>query len=61
MGCITEVHVLPKDVNSLIVAENRNKLRLVLDCRHINPHPHLTTLVNMSPAVLIPNGKQLKT
>ena len=40
IGCITEVHVLPKVVNPLTVAENRNKLRLVLDCRHINPHLH---------------------
>jgi hypothetical protein len=35
-----EVHVLPKVVNPLTVAENRNKLRLVLDCRQINPHLH---------------------
>jgi hypothetical protein len=27
-------------VNPLTVAKNRNKLRLVLDCRHINPHLH---------------------
>ncbi|XP_063433322.1 uncharacterized protein LOC134715214 isoform X1 [Mytilus trossulus] len=37
-GCISEVFVKPKVVNPLTVAGNKAKLRLVLDCRHINPH-----------------------
>ncbi|VDI74252.1 Hypothetical predicted protein [Mytilus galloprovincialis] len=37
-GCISEVFVKPKVVNPLTVAGNKSKLRLVLDCRHINPH-----------------------
>ncbi|XP_063414876.1 uncharacterized protein LOC134696851 [Mytilus trossulus] len=37
-GCISEVFVQPKVVNPLTVAGNKSKLRLVLDCRHINPH-----------------------
>lgn len=37
-GCITEVQQKPLVVNPLTVAEGKNKLRLVLDCRHINPH-----------------------
>ena len=38
-GCISEVNFQPHVVNPLTVAFNKkNKLRLVLDCRHINPH-----------------------
>ena len=37
-GCITEVEERPLVVNPLTVSENKGKLRLVLDCRHINPH-----------------------
>ncbi|XP_069141252.1 uncharacterized protein [Argopecten irradians] len=36
-GCIREVDTIPKVVNPLTVAGNKEKLRLVLDCRHINP------------------------
>ena len=37
-GCISEVSDVPHVVNPLTVAENKaGKLRLVLDCRHINP------------------------
>lgn len=37
-GCITEVSEKPHVINPLTVAGNKSKLRLVLDCRHINPH-----------------------
>ena len=38
-GCISEVFTKPKVVNPLTVAYNKNgKPRMVLDCRHINPH-----------------------
>ena len=37
-GCISEVFTQPKVVNPLTVAGNSSKLRLVLDCRHINKH-----------------------
>ena len=38
-GCIREVVSPPKVVNPLTVAYNKKaKPRLVLDCRHINPH-----------------------
>ena len=40
LGCIKEFSCKPKVVNPLTVANNKNKLRLVLDCRHINPHLH---------------------
>ena len=40
-GCISCVTFIPKVVNPLTVAYNRNgKPRLVLDCRHVNPHLH---------------------
>ena len=40
-GCITSVFKKPKVVNPLTVAYNsKGKPRLVLDCRHINPHLH---------------------
>ena len=39
--CISCVTFIPKVVNPLTVAYNRNgKPRLVLDCRHVNPHLH---------------------
>ena len=38
-GCIREVDSLPMVVNPLTVATNRKgKQRMVLDCRHLNPH-----------------------
>ncbi|MEW8548152.1 MAG: reverse transcriptase domain-containing protein [Candidatus Thiodiazotropha sp.] len=38
-GCVSEVFDAPHVVNPLTVAYNRGgKPRLVLDCRHINPH-----------------------
>ena len=38
-GCIHEVFMAPRVVNPLTVAQNKSgKLRLVLDCRHINKH-----------------------
>lgn len=40
IGCIEEADEKPFVINPLTVAQNRNKLRLVLDCRHINPHLH---------------------
>jgi len=40
LGCIREVYTLPKVINPLTVAKNKDKCRLVLDCRHINPHLH---------------------
>ncbi|KAL5013264.1 hypothetical protein ScPMuIL_007534 [Solemya velum] len=36
--CISEVHEKPFVVNPLTVAFKNNKPRLVLDCRHLNPH-----------------------
>ena len=37
-GCISETSTMPHVVNPLTVASNKSdKLRLVLDCRHINP------------------------
>ena len=37
-GCVREVSEVPHVVNPLTVAQNKaGKLRLVLDCRHINP------------------------
>lgn len=39
-GCISEVLQIPKIVNPLTVAGNKEKLRLVLDCRHVNPCLH---------------------
>lgn len=40
-GCVSKVDNIPKVVNPLTVAKNRNgKSRLVLDCRLINPHLH---------------------
>ncbi|XP_062577375.1 uncharacterized protein LOC134239230 [Saccostrea cucullata] len=40
-GCVSKVGKIPKVVNPLTVARNRNgKPRLVLDCRHLNPHLH---------------------
>ena len=40
-GCVSRISEKPKVVNPLTVARNRNgKPRLVLDCRHINPHLH---------------------
>ena len=39
LGCISQVGERPKVINPLTVAFNKkNKPRLVLDCRHINPH-----------------------
>ncbi|MES9972159.1 MAG: reverse transcriptase domain-containing protein, partial [Candidatus Thiodiazotropha sp.] len=39
LGCITEVNRVPFVVNPLTVAYGKSgKPRLVLDCRHINPH-----------------------
>ena len=35
---VTEVLNKPFVINPLTVAENKNKKRLVLDCRHLNPH-----------------------
>ena len=37
-GCISRLELKPHVVNPLTVAGNKSKLRLVLDCRHINPH-----------------------
>jgi hypothetical protein len=38
-GCISEVKTPPHVINPLTVASNKaDKLRLVLDCRHVNPH-----------------------
>ncbi|XP_041453613.1 uncharacterized protein LOC121406809 [Lytechinus variegatus] len=37
-GCVSEVQFKPSVVNPLTVSENKGKLRLVLDCRHVNPH-----------------------
>ena len=37
-GCIAELNEKPLVVNPLTVASNKDKLRLVLDCRHINAH-----------------------
>ena len=37
-GCVSEVEVSPTVVNPLTVSENKGKCRLVLDCRHVNPH-----------------------
>ena len=38
-GCISQVNHQPEVVNPLTVAYNKtNKPRLVLDCRHVNPH-----------------------
>lgn len=40
-GCVSRVSEKPTVVNPLTVAKNRNgKRRLVLDCRHVNPHLH---------------------
>lgn len=40
-GCVSRVREKPTVVNPLTVAKNRNgKRRLVLDCRHVNPHLH---------------------
>ncbi|XP_052103494.1 uncharacterized protein LOC127736976 [Mytilus californianus] len=36
--CISEIYSKPTVVNPLTVAFNKNKPRLVLDCRHLNPH-----------------------
>ena len=36
--CISQVNRRPGVVNPLTVSENKGKCRLVLDCRHINPH-----------------------
>jgi hypothetical protein len=41
-GCISRVELKPHVVNPLTVAGNKTKLRLVLDCRHINPHLYQT-------------------
>ena len=39
LGCVSKVSNVPKVVNPLTVAFNKKgKKRLVLDCRHINPH-----------------------
>ncbi|XP_060077421.1 uncharacterized protein LOC132556975 [Ylistrum balloti] len=38
--CISEVTVRPRVINPLTVAGNTKKLRLVLDCRHVNPCLH---------------------
>lgn len=37
-GCISETYEKPEVINPLTVADRNGKLRLVLDCRHINPH-----------------------
>ena len=37
-GCISQVKVKPEVVNPLTVSDKNSKLRLVLDCRHVNPH-----------------------
>eukprot|EP00057_Strongylocentrotus_purpuratus_P017653 XP_011672127.1 PREDICTED: uncharacterized protein LOC105442056 isoform X3 [Strongylocentrotus purpuratus] len=37
-GCVTEVFQKPEVINPLTVAGNKEKPRLVLDCRNINPH-----------------------
>ena len=37
-GCISQVKTRPTVVNPLTVSENKDKCRLVLDCRHVNPH-----------------------
>ena len=38
-GCISEVFSKPHVGNPLTVAHNKNgKKKLVLDCRHVNPH-----------------------
>jgi hypothetical protein len=37
-GCISEVSDRPLVVNPLTVSCKKDKKRLVLDCRHINPH-----------------------
>lgn len=36
--CITEVFEKPHVISPSTVAGNKDKPRLVLDCRHINPH-----------------------
>jgi len=37
LKCISKVEIVPKVINPLIVAESRSgKLRMVLDCRHVN-------------------------
>lgn len=41
-GCISQVPNKPRVVNPLTVAGNKTKLRLVLDCRHINPHLYVS-------------------
>lgn len=35
-GCVSVVQDKPRVINPLTVSENKGKLRLVLDCRHIN-------------------------
>ena len=40
-GCIKEGHEMPYCVNPLTVAENKGKLRFVLDLRHVNQHLHM--------------------
>ncbi|XP_071149234.1 uncharacterized protein [Mytilus edulis] len=40
LGCVSKVDLIPKVVNPLTVAKNKDKLRLVLDARHVNPHLH---------------------
>ena len=37
-GRIVETKVIPYVVNPLTVSEGKDKKRLILDCRHINPH-----------------------
>ncbi|XP_041483129.1 uncharacterized protein LOC121429934 [Lytechinus variegatus] len=37
-GCVSELKKKPKVVNPLTVSNNKAKLRMVLDCRHVNPH-----------------------
>ena len=36
--CVTETNLKPTAVNPLTVSENKCKCRMVVDCRHINPH-----------------------
>ncbi len=44
LGCISKVNYIPFVVNPITVASNNTqKLRMVLDCRHINPFLHTFT------------------
>ena len=59
LGCISHVNSVPHVVNPLTVSENSTKLRLVLDCRHINRYLHSFkfTLDDTSVARMLSRGK----